>query len=47
MGIEVLTHNLEDQSVVPQTFEPWKDWVNATRTRDPALQDPLLDWLEL
>ena len=47
MGIEALTQNLRGIIVVPQTSEAWEDWVSAGRTRNHALQDPLLDWLEL
>ena len=47
MGIEALTQNLEGLRLVPRTSEAWKDWVSAGRTRVHALQDPLLDGLEL
>ena len=47
MPIEALTQNLGGISLVPQTSEAWEDWVSADRTRDHALQDPLIDWLKL
>lgn len=47
MGIEAVTRNLADDEVLPQNTDKWRDWVSATATRNHALNDPLLDWLEL
>ena len=47
MGIESLTQSQDGRVITPSTQDDWNDWVSATRTRNHALQDPLLDWLGL
>ena len=47
MGIEALTRTDNGTEVVPASTEDWAQWVSATRTRNFALNDPLLDWLDL
>ena len=47
MGIEALTRNLNGEELLPEQAEAWRDWVSASATRNHALNDPLLDWLEL
>ena len=47
MGIEALTVDAEGRSVVPTTGEEWREWVSASSTRNYAIRDPLLDWLDL
>ena len=47
MGLEALTHAADGTQVAPESDDDWRDWVSATRTRNFALGDPLLDWLGL
>ena len=47
MGIDALTRTDNGTEVVPASTEDWAQWVSATRTRNFALNDPLLDWLDL
>ena len=47
MGIEALTVDAEGLSVIPATDDEWREWVSASSTRNYAIRDPLLDWLEL
>ena len=48
MGIEALTHGEDGTRVdVPRSREEWQQWVNAGRTRNWMLDNPLLDWLDL
>ena len=47
MGIDALTTAADGRPVAPETDEEWLDWVRATATRNHALDDPLLDWLDL
>ncbi len=47
MGVEALTQNDSDVEVAPKTAADWNDWVSATATRNLALDDPVLDWLNL
>ena len=47
MGIASLTHTEDGSLVVPTTHADWQEWVSATATRHYAMQDPLLDWLDL
>lgn len=47
MGIEALTVDAEGRSVIPATGDEWREWVSASSTRNYAIRDPLLDWLDL
>ena len=47
MGIEALTVDADGHTVVPASDEEWRDWVSASSTRNYAIRDPLLDWLDL
>ena len=47
MGIEALTVDTDGHTVVPASDEEWRDWVSASSTRNYAIRDPLLDWLDL
>ena len=40
-----LTRDSRGQPAIPTTDEEWDDWVSASATRNHALDDPLLDWL--
>lgn len=44
---EALTQSQDGRFITPNTQDDWNDWVSATRTRNHALEDPLLDWLDL
>ncbi len=46
MGLEAITHDSMGQRIVPEDEQAWKEWVSATATRNHALNDPLLDWLD-
>ena len=46
MGIEALTHR-DDGTLRDPTIEGWDEWVSASSTRNYALGDPILDWLEM
>ena len=46
-GLDALTLTDAGEPVVPETPADWLDWVAATKTRNHAIQDPLLDWLDL
>ena len=46
MGIDALTHDDSGNLVIPETPEEWDEWVSASRTRNHALDHPLLDWLD-
>ena len=41
-----ITHTRDGERRVPETAADWQDWVSASRTRNFALGDPLVDWLE-
>ncbi|PZC45675.1 MAG: hypothetical protein C1O27_002340 [Chloroflexi bacterium] len=47
LGIEALTINAAGDPVVPETGDDWAEWIAPTATRNHALRDPLLDWLNL
>lgn len=47
MGIEALTTTASGQVIRPQSPEDWSEWVSASRTRNHAQDDPLLDWLDV
>ena len=47
MGIASLTHTEDGSLAVPTTHADWQEWVSATATYHYAMQDPLLDWLNL
>lgn len=47
MGIEALTVDADGRTVIPATQDEWREWVSASSTRNYAIRDPLLDWLEL
>ena len=46
MGIDALTHDLAGNLVVPATSAEWDEWVSPSATRNHALENPLLDWLD-
>jgi len=46
-GIEALTLDDRGNEVVPTSPDEWDDWVSASKTRNRAIQDPLLDWLDV
>lgn len=46
MSIEALTHDDGGRLVVPDEAT-WPQWVSASATRQHAIGDPLLDWLNL
>ena len=47
MGIDALTVDADGRTVVPSTGEEWREWVSASSTRNYAIRDQLLDWLDL
>ena len=47
LDIDALTITGGGSQVILQTREDWTDWVSTTATRNHALDDPLLDWLNL
>lgn len=47
MGIEALTVDADGRTVIPATGDEWREWVSASSTRNYAIRDPLLDWLDL
>ena len=48
MGINSLTHQEDGTKVaVPVSYDDWRPWVSAGRTRNWMLGDPLIDWLQL
>ena len=48
MSIEALTHRDDGSEVpYPTSRQEWDQWVSAGRTRNWALKDPLIDWLQL
>jgi hypothetical protein len=46
-GLDALTLTDAGSPVLPETAADWADWVAATKTRNWAIGDPLLDWLNL
>ena len=46
MGIDALTHR-DDGTPRDPAIEGWDEWVSASSTRNYALNDPILDWLEM
>ena len=46
MGIDALTHR-DDGTLRDPAVEGWDEWVSASATRNYALDDPILDWLEM
>lgn len=46
LGIEALTHR-DDGTLRDPTIEGWDEWISASSTRNYALGDPILDWLEV
>ena len=47
MGIDALTVDAEGRSVIPATEDEWREWVSASSTRNYAIRDPILDWLDI
>ena len=47
MDRDAVTHDDDGNEVVPTSDSEWAHWVAATATRNHALKDPLLDWLDL
>lgn len=47
MGIEALTKTDKGILNAPSTAASWVSWIAATDQRSYALEDPLLDWLDL
>ena len=47
MGLESLTQTDSGAPRIPTLDGDWDRWVSATATRNFALQDPVLDWLNL
>ena len=48
MGINSLTQRDDGSKVaVPVSYDDWRQWVSAGRTRNWMLGDPLIDWLQL
>ena len=45
MGLEILTQSDSGAERIPTSREEWDDWISATATRNFAIQDPVLDWL--
>ncbi len=41
-----ITHTPDGVAVAPETEQDWADWVSASRTRNWAIGDPILDWFE-
>ena len=46
-GFAALVRDDDGRPVLPATPADWVGWVAASRTRNWALRDPLLDWLHL
>ena len=40
-----LTHTDDGTPSIPANYSEWRDWVSASTTRNHALGEPLLDWL--
>jgi hypothetical protein len=47
MGLHHITHTDDGEEVVPTNPADWSGWVSASATRNYAIGDPLLDWLNL
>ena len=47
MGIDALTVDAEGRTVIPATEDEWREWVSASSTRNYAVRDPVLDWLDM
>ncbi|MFN8507145.1 MAG: hypothetical protein U0547_06215 [Dehalococcoidia bacterium] len=46
-GFAAFVRDDDGRELLPATSAEWPDWVAASRTRNWALRDPLLDWLHL
>lgn len=46
IGADALIRRDDGTELDPATPGEWDDWVSAGRTRNHALDDPILDWLE-
>lgn len=47
VSLDALTLADDGRLALPTSEEDWANWVNASDTRKHALDDPLLDWLDL
>lgn len=46
MGFEAITNSDDGSAVNPGDQSEWASWVSASRTRNFALADPIMDWLD-